>query len=474
MPSATGVRIAGDDYQWLYAWRACMEALHEKLTGKTNPVLAVGVEEAGVGNADDVVYHRAQPPNSYVQIKYAVDYRDVVNLTYLETSAVLRKLVSSHRALTADGTSVEMRLLTNRAVDPHDRLLRDRDARGGTLMPRAAQGNSGSERGMARAAWAAVAGIDEPTLLRFLKDFQIEPSYDVERLRMEIGLLMTANGLRSDEASVSAGASWVAQQVIGGHRLLGVGEIKLACDAMGLAFGSPWTTVSIATIKRDELAHQAAVAIDWVDKISGANDWSRVAPTAPNTWDDLADEIRTIPRRLSGNKRILVTGHMRQATGFLVGAELRRVMNYEVGIRQGDQLWTSEEFTSAEILSSTEIPLSAGIDTAVLVNVAADAAQDVIEWIKKSGSPIGKAILLSPASGVGPKSIPTPGAANSLAVGIRDVARRHARGGKVHLFLIGPLGLALLLGHHWNRVTTTHVYEHLGGADYAHAFTVEA
>lgn len=42
------------------------------------------------------------------------------------------------------------------------------------------------------------------------------------------------------------------------------------------------------------------------------------------------------------------------------------------------------------------------------------------------------------------------------------------------MLLIGPLGLALLLGHHWNRLTTTRVYEHLGGIYYTPAFIVQA
>lgn len=48
LPSATGVRIAGDEYQWLHVWRACMEALHHDLTKNTNnPTIAIGVEEPG-------------------------------------------------------------------------------------------------------------------------------------------------------------------------------------------------------------------------------------------------------------------------------------------------------------------------------------------------------------------------------------------------------------------------------------------
>lgn len=475
MPSASGVRIAGDDYQWLHAWRVCMEALHENVTGNTtNPAVAVGVEEAGVGNGDDVVLHRAQPPNAYMQVKYAVDNRTVVNLAYLGESDVLRKMVKAHGELTADGRPVEIRLVTNRAIDPDDVLLRDRDGRDGRLLPRAAQGGPQSERGKARAAWAANAKTDEPALMTFLSQFHVDAAYDLDRLRKDVSLLMTANGLRSDTTAVSLGADWVAQQVIAGHRLLSISDINGATSALNMQAGSPWTTISIATVKRDQIAHQAAVAIDWVDNVSGDTEWTRIAPAPPATWDDLAAEVRTVPHRLAGNKRILASGHMRQATGFLVGSELRRVMGYEVGVRQGDQLWTSEAPTSDYSLSLTETVMDAGSDTAIIVNVSANGAQDAIEWIRDSGLPVRKILTATPTAGAGPRAVPTPSAANSLAVTIRDLARRHSRTGYVHLFLIGPLGLAVLLGHHWNRVTTTHVYEHLGGPGYVHAFTVEA
>lgn len=158
LPSASGVRIAGDDYQWLHAWRSCLEALHENLTGNAaNPIVAVGVEEPGVGNGDDVVLHRTQPPNTYTQVKYAVDNRTAVNLAYLTTSGILRKMHKTYADLTADGAPAEMRLTTNRNADPHDILVADRDGRDGRLLPRATQGGPKSARGKARAAWAASA-----------------------------------------------------------------------------------------------------------------------------------------------------------------------------------------------------------------------------------------------------------------------------------------------------------------------------
>lgn len=474
MPSASGVRIAGDDYQWLHAWRSCIEALHEDLIGNShNPVIAVGVEEAGVGNGDDVVLHRPQPPHTYMQVKYAVDNRTAVNLDYLGQSGILRKMVKTYKDLTGTGISAQMRLVTNRTIDPHDLLMTNRDGRDGRLLPRAAQGGAQSDRGKARAAWAKTAGTDEAGLLDFLSNFHFDVAYDIDRLRRDISLLMTANGLRSDPSAVALGADWIGKQVIAGHRRLNIDDIKSAVTGLNLHTGSPWTTVSVATIKHDELAAQAAVSIDWVDRIDGSTDWTRVSPAPPHTWVDLATDIRSITGQLNGSKRILVTGHLRQATGFLIGTELRRVTGYEVAIRQGEQLWTGETPITNNAVTITEQDGEAGPDTAIVVNVAANAADVATDWIRSSTLPVGKVLTIQPVAGTGPKAIPTPAAANSVAIAIRDIARRHVKG-DIHMFLIGPLGLAVLLGHHWNRVTTTHVYEHLGGTDYTAAFTVDA
>jgi hypothetical protein len=473
MPSASGARIAGDDYQWLQAWRVCMEALHHELTKNTdNPTIAVDVEEPGVGNGDDVVRHRLRPPpHAYMQVKYAADNRSAVGLTYLDDEGILKKMVAAHKTLTADGTPVEMRLVTNRTNDPDDALLRDRDGRDGRLVPRAAQGGPNSDRGKARTAWAAAADTDE---MAFLENLHLDIAYDLPRLRHEVSLLMTANGLRSDENAVDQGADWVAKQVIAGHRRLTIADIKQAVTTLDLQAGSPWTTVSVATIKHDELADQAAVSIDWVERVAGEKHWDRVAPMPPHTWADLADDVATVPSRLGGVRRVLVGGHMRQATGFLLGAELRRVLGYEVGVRQGDQLWSSEEATETYPLRATEQPVGSGSDTALIVNVAADAAAEATEWIRRNELPVATIVTATPSTGAGPRAVTTPVAANSLAVEVRNLARRHGGSGTLHLFLIGPLGLAVLLGHHWNRVTTTHVYEHLGAQEYVHAFTVDA
>ena len=82
-PSATGVRIAGDHYQWQLAWLACLGVVRDALTHQPNPSVRVGVEVDDAGNLDDVVVFRQDPPHTYQQVKYTVDASTPVNFAYL-------------------------------------------------------------------------------------------------------------------------------------------------------------------------------------------------------------------------------------------------------------------------------------------------------------------------------------------------------------------------------------------------------
>ena len=142
-PSATGVRIAGDRYQWLVAWLGCVTVLYDAATAAPNPVLTVGVEVDGAGNLDDVVLSRRRPPHAYKQVKYAVDHSTPVSTEYLTRPSatggpsILRKIADAWRKLAAAGDPVELAIVTNRAPDPADPLVSARDAR---TRPAAAPG----------------------------------------------------------------------------------------------------------------------------------------------------------------------------------------------------------------------------------------------------------------------------------------------------------------------------------------------
>ncbi len=481
-PSASGVRVAGDRYQWLVAWHGCVTALHDAARGADNPVVSVGIEVDDAGNVDDVVIRRPRPPHSYKQVKYAVDSRSPVNSEYLITPSrtggpsILRKIAAAWRQLTGAGDPVELAIVTNRAPDPADPLISSRDARTRRLLPRAGEGGPRSERGKARASWAEAADLTETELLELLAVLDFDLARDRVHLEETVKLTMLVAGLRGDDAAVAAGADWVAEQVVAGQRELDLDAIQTAVDVRALRAGPVRSIVSVATLIPDRLAAQAAYTIDWVDRFDGPDAYAKRRPKAPATWQQLQADIEAIPVRLGTASHVAVTGSLRLATAFTVGAALRMVTNTDAAVMQRGALWSSDASYTAPITPTVaEYDIGHGEDIAIGVEVATMMTSDVQTFLRDRQIPVGRLIILGPPGGPRDNAVGSPEEACALAVSMRDAARRAVRGHRrVHLFLAGPMGLALLLGHRWNRIAPTVVYEDLAALGYEAAFTVSA
>ncbi len=481
-PSATGVRVAGDRFQWLVAWGACVEALLDDARGEQNPIVGIGVELDGVGNLDDVVVWRTSPPHAYKQVKYTVDSSTPVNTAYLtEPSSsggpsILAKIASTWRDLSRNGKPLEVAFVTNRLADPHDPLLARRDSRTGLLMPRAGEGGPRSATATTRSQWATAAGLSESELLELLGVLRFQLSRDPEDEARLVRLEMTVAGLQHDDRALNSGIDWIARQVIDGRRQIDLGDIRGFVDAEGLRAEDMRAIVSVATLAPDPVAGHALVAIDWVDRFEGDDAYTKRRPRPPATWRELQEDIEAIPSGLGSTKRVLVTGSLRLAPAFAVGAALRRVSGYEIAAMQRGEVWSSDEsYSTAALPTVAEHALDQGNDLAVAVQVATAIDDDVIRWLRERLVPVRRLVTLSPTGGPRDNAVAGPGDACALAVGIRDAVRRESKGcPRVHLFQAGPMGLALLLGHHWNRVAPTVVYEDLVALGYEAAFTVPA
>lgn len=483
-PSATAVRIAGDRYQWLHVWRACLQVLRDQATpgASANPAVSVGVELDGVGNVDDVVLHRQQPPHTYSQVKWTANGKTPVGTDFLtrittETgTSLIAKLAKAHQTLTTGGAPADLVLQTNRNIDPASALMTGIDPRTQLLQPNAALHGPTSSRGRERSAWAASANITETELLELLAALRFETGYGLNVLVDNVSALMTAAGLRDDTNALLLATGWIETQVINGVRHLDADTIQAAVTHLDLIAGRAWPTLSIATLKPDPVADQAVHAIDWVDRFDGNDPYTRRRPRPPATWDDLADEIAAIPEHLTGIDAVLITGSLRLSTGFAVGAALRRVTNIDVAWKQGPQLWAADaDYDTPLRPAVTTQQLGQGDDIAIVVDVATTATTDVRTWIQETGLPVAELVTLAPPSGT-PKdnAITDASMAVAFALGVRDEARRFAaRRTQIHLFMAAPLGLALLLGHRWNRVGLTHTYEDLKPG-YERAFTISA
>ncbi|MEV8099142.1 SAVED domain-containing protein [Kitasatospora sp. NPDC085879] len=482
-PSATSVRTTGDYYQYLAVWEACVTLLRENAARVPNPVQAVGVEYEGVGNVDDVVLLRGTPPSTYKQLKYTVDSSTPVNEEYLTKpskdggKSVLKKIALAWRQLTADGDSADLVLATNRAPDPSDELVPVRDARTGLLMPKAATGGPRSKLGLARARWADAVGLTEAELLELLSTLRFDLAQDMVRYQEHLGLLMAVTGLRHDQRAVEEGANWVAKMVREGRRELTLEMVESAVADLGLKAGPARAVLSIATLKPDPLAPDADHTLDWVDRFDGDSDFDKRHPITPNTWAQLQADIEAAPGRLPvGSTAISVTGSFRLAPAFLVGTTFRMVTGTDLAIIQGPQLWsTTDPYDTALVPDVAEHQVNQGDELAVAIAIATDPTEDVLDYLRDQNLPVSKLLVYNPPGGdAKDKSVPDGSAANALAVGIRDHLRRQARPvRRLHLFLAAPRGLALLLGHRWNRLRQTVVYEDLNPG-YEPAFTIQA
>jgi hypothetical protein len=481
-PSATGVRTAGDRYQWLVAWQGCLTVLRDAATSAENPALSVGIEVDDAGNLDDVVLYRHRPPHTYQQVKYAVDDRTLVNTEYLTDPSksggpsILRKIALSWRRLAKSGEPIELALVTNRAPDAADPLISGRDARTRLLRPGADRGGPASALGQARSTWANAIGMPEAELLELLAVLQFDLARDRAHLEEVAKLAMLVTGLRGDDQALAAGADWVAQEVVAGHRKLDLAAINRAVDERELRAGPALAVVSIATLRPDPLADQANVILDWVDRFDGADAYQKRRPKPPATWQQLQQDIEAVPSRLGVQSRIAVTGSLRLATAFTVGAALRMVTNTDVAVVQRGTLWTSDAPYDTPITPKmVEHEISQGGDLAVAIEVAAPISDDVLDFLRSTHATVSNLIVLSPPGGTRDRSVNGPDDACALAIGIRNTVRRAVSGHpRVHLFIAGPMGLALLLGHRWNRIAPTIVYEDLAAAGYEAAFNVSA
>lgn len=481
-PSASGVRIAGDRYQWLVAWQACVTVLRDAATGSANPAVSVEVEADHAGNLDDVIIRHHQPPHSYKQVKYAVDSSSPVNAGYLTAPSrtggpsILRKIATAWRQLTSAGEPVELAIVTNRAPDPADPLISGRDARTRLLLPRAGKGGPASARGRARTDWAQAAGLSEEELLKLLTVLDFDLARDRAHLEETVKLTMFTAGLRSDTAALAAAADWVAEQVVAGRRELDLDAIEHAVTTLALGSGPTRTIVSIATLTPDPLAAHATYAIDWVNRFDGPDAYAKRRPRPPATWQQLQAAIENIPTQLGTASHVSITGSFRLAPAFTIGAALRMVTSTDIAVMQRGTPWRSNAHYSTPITpASDEYGIGQGEDIAIAIEVATMMTADVRRFLQEHRIPADRLVVLRPPGGSRDNAVAGPEQACALAVGLRDAARRAARGcPRVHLFLATPMGLALLLGHRWNRIAPTTVYEDLASLGYEAAFTVSA
>ena len=315
-----------------------------------------------------------------------------------------------------------------------------------------------------------------------LKHLQFHPGRAVTAEREHVRALMVAAGLDDSDTALQHGLNTVASWVGGGRRVVTAKDINEAVDELGLRRVEPSAILVVQAIDTDPHADEATVALNWVDLFDGDQPPVRVKPREPSGWQQMDHELTEAAATLEsqGWTSTLVRGAMRQATFFRVGAALPAVRQHTLRYLQGCQLWSTDApKTPVAAPKVQRLPLGLGSDLAVAVGIATDPTPAIVEYLGRETIPVSELVTIKPADGADDQAVAEAGEAVAYAQQVRDLVRqqldRHATVERIHLFLAGPGGLALLLGHRWNRIRPTVVYEHLGaGRGYTPAFIIDA
>lgn len=478
--SASGARIQGDDFQHLYAWYQAVGLLIPR-----ESVVCVRIEAKGSGNVDDVVIVRSRPPTTYCQLKYAVDASTPLDSAmWTQTNSehsrsLLRKFWDSWKTLSVAGPP-DMRLVTNRAIDPGCPVMTLRDGRMGRLVPRLALAPAGSPAGTKRREWAEHLGVPEQDLLLMLEHLALLTdqgpwAFLGEAAAARMGEASLRTDLTAVEIGMGAARKWVATGV---REISSPDMEKLVADS-GLRSERRKATLLVEAIERDAWADSATVHLDWVDAYLGENARSRRSLRDPSDWNRrfLPDLHRAAAQlRGQGFTDVLVRGHLRLPAWFAVGTEFSDTTQWRVSALQRGEEWAGESKTHVREVRCRSEDVGQGSEIAIGVSVTNDVSAQVVPYLKGAKTPVARYYDLSPKNGPARDSVVGASDAMSLAMSIRSeiwkaVTATQAR--RVHLFLSTPAACALFLGHIWNRIPETQTYEDLGPATgYTPAFTI--
>jgi hypothetical protein len=472
--SRSGVRLEGDDYQHLVTLNEVLRAI------RGNGIGAVTVEAVDAGNVDDVVLHGQTARTRFTQVKHAVDGQTPVGTEWLlaptrkRGKSLLQRFHASWTKLGGAGRRPHLQLVTDRDIDPNDAIMRMIDRRSSLVVP-AIRASSVSHE---RAEWSEHLGVSNEELFALLEDLRFVTGRSLAGEREIAELQLQALGLVNDQGAIDSGLALIREWVQERERTIDVDTLRGMIEERIGRSAEPGALVVVEGIDDDPAVSQADVSIRFVELYDGDEPFSRRQMRSHGEWQTKVwPEMQSASRQLrdTGRSRVVVGGQMRLPMWFGAGCALREVLGFNVSTLQRGQTWSSDDLGEPLELEVGMRQVGDHAGLAVVVSIAADATKDVMSSLGEV--PVGRMLTVAPAAGASPASVPDGPTAAALAVAIRNVVREHLDGATdlIHLFLAAPGGLAFLLGHRWNALRPTIVYEHLGvGVGYIPTFRLPA
>jgi len=466
-PRAAAIR--GDDYQHAIGWYWACQALDDP------DIVSVSIEDAAAGHFDDVVVRHRQGPDQYWQVKSSNYGSAVVDEAWLLTPVTrsgrspLQHFHASWRQFRATRRPFELALLTNRGFDPADAILQLRDLKTeGIDVDALTAAGPRSRAGRERQRWASHLGIDLDELADFLRSLSWKSGAAESSWDQQARHLMRLAGLRSDDDAVILGKALVRSWVTDGTGPMSRDNIRQAVAKTGLLARNGTLVLAVHAIDRQPTATPPNVEINLVDLYDGTDAFARVQLRDPADWDaKVGPAIRNAARELEAyaTRRVHVTGSMRLPLWFALGRALPDVRGWVLSLDQRTEEWSTDatpEEVTARVVAETHI--GNGPDLAIIISITHDISEDVTRYISQTRRPVGTVLALGPQSEPGNRVVTSAGWATAWVRSAREQARRAANNAgttRAHLYMAAPAALAMMLGHQWNLMPPTTIYEHL-------------
>ena len=413
------------------------------------------------------------------QLKYSADGRKYDSFDWLTCSKPGGQSMLQRFYSLWEGAEPKPRitLVTNRPRLSGDLLMEMVDGNDETVARRLERAGPGSKEGTLRGRLAGHLGIPKERTVEFLRDvrFRFRSKAELTGLARDY---MHAAGLRSDDDAVARGTAMVRDWVKDGKRMIGRADLQSAFAPLMRQPG-PTGSILVQMIDRDP-EPSATVVLDFTRRFPGGEPRVRRLPSKPELWNsEFRPEFRQAAQTLRSQDRMRVgvKGYMRLPTWFAVGAELAKTAGFAVSSVKNGEEWSSvgEVFGVAAECDVAE--LGPGGDLAVGIALASDPSEDALRYVRGQLAGVGRYACIRSAGGASRSRVRGAAEARGWAFGARDSVRRLCGHGpdRVHLFMSVPDGVALLLGHLWNRMPSTQLYEDLGpGRGYSPSYLIPA
>jgi SMODS-associated and fused to various effectors sensor domain len=483
---ARAATLLGDDYQHIIG-------LYQALKVVDDPELdTVHIEDAAGGAFDDVVVRptgaaaSAGRPMRCIQVKAGVYNNVVIDnkwLTAKKTAKGKSPLQHFHAtwcALVAAGEPFEMEMYTNKNYDHDDLLLRLLNSESRKIPREKLDGLAPAGRAAGQLAeWAEHLKISAEEAKSFLTAVTFRHGEEEGSWAERCSHLMRLAGLRGDAEAVDAAHKVVRNWVRTGVGPRNANQILDDLAAHGLLARGGELLLTISGIDTVNTPYRPNASVDFVDLYADTDPFSRRQLDDPSDWvANVARQLETAKSDLLrfDVRRVRLVAAMRLPMYFAVGRVFSRVGNWVLVTEQRGQDWATDVDPQAAEVDAQFHDLPGEIaDLAVTISLSLDPAPDVIEHVGAAGLPISRLLRLSTPDGPAQDSVSGPPWAASWVRSAREQIRTAARemhAQHVHLFISAPAGLAMFLGHDWNLMPTTTVYEHLGFDGYTPTITL--